>query len=233
MGKIIDALGPSFERLHLFVKANPDKWKGRWYGLLKREWGDEKRHDQQLVTVKERFIPKASARAESFTKGLDPGNLDPIESLNKNPNNTNKYQANREGARMIKGYGISPGPNYQGVGDRDRGRSRSRSRGKYDVRPSDVASLKALYKDHNFNTLKSPKEAETKMRASSPSTSTHDYQKAEGENRPQMKLLYGVARKPMTSEVRNPSDTNHPSSSQGCESHEGNGGTTSDAKQTL
>jgi hypothetical protein len=34
MGKIIGALGPSFDRVHLLVKADPDRWMGKWYGLL-------------------------------------------------------------------------------------------------------------------------------------------------------------------------------------------------------
>jgi hypothetical protein len=230
MGKIIGALGPSFERIHSLVKANPDRWKGRWYGLLKREWGEEKRHDQQQLTVRERFIPKSSARLESFTKGLDPGNLEPVESPNRNAPNVSKYQP-REGNRMINGFGISPGPNYLGLGDRERGRSRSKSRGREDsVKAFDISNLKALHKEHNFDTLKSPKEAEARLRASSPSTRIHDYQKIEGENRPQTKLMYGIARRPVTTEGSNPSDTNHRSCTQGGEGHEGNGGLPSEAK---
>ena len=230
MGKIISALGPSFERLHLLVKANPNRWKSRWYGLLKREWGDERRHDQQQLTVKERFIPKASARAESFTRGLDPGNLEPVEAQGRVTSSVNKYQP-RDGSRMIKGYGISPSPNYQGLGDRDRGRSRSKSKGREEPsRPSEVANLKALYKDHSFDVLKSPKESESRMRASSPMTKIHDYQKSEVENRPQTLSLYGIARRPVTAEGRDPSDTNHLSSSQGGEGHEGNGGFPSESK---
>jgi hypothetical protein len=230
MGKIIGALGPSFERIHSLVKANPDRWKGRWYGLLKREWGEEKRHDQQQLTVKERFIPKSSARLESFTKGLDPGNLEPVESPNRNAPNVSKYQP-REGNRMINGFGISPGPNYLGLGDRERGRSRSKSRGREDsVKAFDISNLKALHKEHSFDTLKSPKEAEARLRASSPSTRIHDYQKIEGENKPQTKLMYGIGRRPVIAEGSNTSGTNHRSSSQGGESHEGNGGLPSEAK---
>jgi len=231
MGSIVGALGPSFEKVHLLVKANPDRRKGRWYSLLKREWGDERRHDQQQLTVRERFIPKASARAESFTKGLDPGNLEPVEAPNRSTSNIYKNQHNRDSNRLIKGYGISPGPNYQGLGDRDRDRSRSRSRGKDGSdRTAEITNLKALHKDHSFDMLKSPKEAESKLRASSPSTSLREYQKIEGESRPQTKLIYGIARKPGVAEGRIPVNTNQPSRSQEGESREGNGGSPSEAK---
>jgi hypothetical protein len=146
----------------------------------------------------------------------------------KSTSNIYKNQHNRDSS---KGYGISPGPNYQGLGDRDRGRSRSRSRGKDGSdRTADIANLKALHKDHGFDMLKSPKEAESKLRASSPSTSLREYQKIEGESRPQTKLIYGIARKPGVAEGRIPVNTNQPSRSQEGQSREGNGGSPSEAK---
>jgi hypothetical protein len=132
---------------------------------------------------------------ESFTKGLDPGNLEPME-LQKGPTNPGKYQQNRDSNRIIKGYGIAPAPNYQGLGDRDRGRSRSRSKGRDEgFRPIDVANLKALYKDQSFNMLKSPKESESKIRASSPVAIIQERLKKEVDDRPQTQSMYGIARK--------------------------------------
>jgi hypothetical protein len=57
MGSIISLLAHSFERVHFIVKVDDNKGKGRWYGLLKRDWTNERRFDSDVLSIKDRIIP--------------------------------------------------------------------------------------------------------------------------------------------------------------------------------
>ena len=195
MGDVIGALGLSYERVHMLVRVSSLRWKGRWYGILKKEWGGETRYDSRL-TVKERAIPRFNTRTEALSKGLDAFNIEPVEHHAPSMMRTSQnYKAGggKESGKIIKSYGIPPGPHNQGFGGRSRSRSRSRSReSRVTGDQSERMNLKSLYKDQTFDLLKSPKEAETRIRADSPSTRLQEFQKREGESRPQVQKIYGI-----------------------------------------
>ena len=130
MGDVIGALGLSYERVYMLVRVNSMRWKGRWYGILKKEWGGETRYDSRLI-VKERAIPRFNIRTEALSKGLDAFNIEPVEHHAPSMMRTSQnYKAGggKDSGKITKSYGIPPGPHNQGFGGRSRSRSRSRSR---------------------------------------------------------------------------------------------------------
>jgi len=193
MGEVIGALGLSYERVYMLVRVNSTRWKGRWYGILKKEWGEEKRYDSRLA-VKERAIPRFITRTEAFSKGIDAFNIEPVEHHTPSmmrANQNYKAAGGKDGGKMTKGYGILPVPQPQGFVSRSRSRSRSRE-SRVTADQSERMNLKSLYKEHTFDLLKSPKETETRIRADSPSTRLQEFQKREGETRPQVQRIYGI-----------------------------------------
>jgi hypothetical protein len=177
------------ERIFFIVRADVKKWKGRWYGLLKGGWGDERRYDNAVLKIKERTIPRANQRMECYVKGLDPCNLEPVEQVN--PPKPTQGKTPYSGA--VRGPGLPQGSSHPGKG-RERSRSRSKSADRNYI-AGDIAGLKAIYGSQSFDLLRSPRESEQRIRASSPASKLREYQLRDEHSRPQVEKLYGVSKR--------------------------------------
>ena len=177
------------ERIFFIVRADVKKWRGRWYGLLKGGWGEERRYDSAVLKIKERTIPRANQRVECYVKGLDPCNLEPVEQMNP-PKPT---QGKMAYPGVVRGPGLPQFP-QPGKG-RERSRSRSKSTDRNYNTSADIAGLKAIYGSQSFDLLRSPKESEQRIRASSPASKLREYQLRDEHNRPHVEKLYGVSKR--------------------------------------
>ena len=112
MGRIINELGVNnMEKIELLVKASSGSDK--WIALLKKPNGTEDRYESGALTIKERNIPKPKDRQGTSTKGVDSGNLVPLENIGKIGNSNVVVE------RVVsnQGYqGKNPQASYRGKG---------------------------------------------------------------------------------------------------------------------
>ena len=112
IGRIINELGVNnMEKIELLVKASSGNDK--WIALLKKSYGTEDRYDSGVLTIKEKNIPKPKDRQGSNTRGLDFGNLEPLEYVGKIGNSNVVVE------RVVsnQGYqGKHPQASYKGKG---------------------------------------------------------------------------------------------------------------------
>ena len=128
------------------IKAD-DKWKGRWYGIMKKE-GANTTYNWGSMTIKERNIPRLANRPDTMRVGMDPGNMEPIEmTVSGKQSNANVHM---ERSDKLKPRGQTY-PQHQMAykgGGMERGRSRSRSKSRETL--VNVSDLKELRETHSL-----------------------------------------------------------------------------------
>jgi hypothetical protein len=163
MGRIFKELTSINERLVGIIKAD-DRWKGRWYGIMKKE-GPNTTYTWGSMTIKERNIPRLANRPESMRVGMDPGNMEPIEmTVSGKQSNANVHM---ERSDKLKPRGQTY-PQHQMAhkgGGMERGRSRSRSKSREtQVNVADLKGLRGTYaqKETNGGAMKDAKGMQEK-----------------------------------------------------------------------
>jgi hypothetical protein len=144
MGRIFKELTSVNDRLVGIIKAD-DRWKGRWYGIMKKE-GANTTYTWGSMTIKERNIPRLANRPESMRVGMDPGNMEPIEMTVSGKQSNANVHMERSDKLKTRGQTYPQHQMAHKGGGMERGRSRSRSKSR--ETQINVADLKGLRETH-------------------------------------------------------------------------------------
>ena len=141
MGRIFKELTSVNDRLVGIIKAD-DRWKGRWYGIMKKE-GANTTYNCGSMTIKERNIPSLANIPESMRVGMDPGNMEPIEMTVSGKQSNANVHMERNDKLKTRGQTYPQHQMAYKGGGMERGRSRSRSKSREtQINVSDLKSLR-------------------------------------------------------------------------------------------
>ena len=65
-------------KVFLLVKADPNRWRDRWYGLLINPLPEELKYPEDTLVAKDRDIPKLRDRTETTSAEHDACNMEPV-----------------------------------------------------------------------------------------------------------------------------------------------------------
>jgi hypothetical protein len=109
-------LGSLNHKITLLAKADPTRWRDRWYGILKNPHLEELRTVDDSLTIRDMDIPKLKERAEAYRAEYDSCNMEPVLQPGEPvqlapPGQHNSYDKSRWPRHSGKGAGKESNPN--------------------------------------------------------------------------------------------------------------------------